>query len=63
MDRLYFQIEPIHSTTLLLPKAHLKFRHNEQTKKIEMYYNVPKELRTLESMVDSLADTKDWKAL
>ena len=43
-----------------LPTTFLHFKHEGNDKRIRMYYNVPEELRALETLVDTLANTAGW---
>lgn len=45
-----------------LPTTFLSFSHNGKTKKIRMYYEVPRELIDLSKIVESFANSADWES-
>lgn len=43
-----------------MPSVYVTFEHNGKTKKTENQFNAPKELKSLEKMLEELANTEGW---
>lgn len=46
-----------------LPTTYLEFTHKGQTKKIKDYYDAPTELKNLEKMIESIANSSGWNTM